>query len=494
MQSITKFFPGVQALSNVDFLVDSGEIHALIGANGAGKSTLMKILSGAISNYEGKIFIDNEPVQITNPIQAKSSGIVTVYQEVDIALVPHLTVAENILMDAIASKEQSLFIEWKKIEEAAAMEIKSLDLDIDVNAQISDLTLSQKQMILISRAVSQKAKILILDEPTAPLSIEETKKLFKIINKLKLSKMSVIFISHRLDEVFKISEKITVLKDGQYVGTYLTKDTTINKIVERMLGKKLEKTYPKHVGKIGETTLLVRDLSGTGGIHNINIRIKQGEIVGLCGLVGGGKTELCKLLFGEGIVTNGDILLFDEKIKMHTSSEAVMNGFAFVPEERRKEGVLVQESIETNITLPTLSNYCYGMFLNKKKTKEISHEMIEQVNIKTPNENQIVANLSGGNQQKVVIGKWLLSDAKIFILDEPTKGVDIGSKSEIYRLISDIVKKNKSVLYASCEFSEILGLTDRTYVMYKGTIVKELITKKTTEEELLFYSTGGHSK
>ena len=491
MKGITKSFPGVKALDQVDFSVGNQEIHALIGANGAGKSTLMKILAGAYQGYEGEILIDNEEKTILSPVDAKAHGIVIVYQEVDTALVPHLTVAENIMMDEIISPKQKIMISWKKVKKEARRELEALGLDIDVNRLVSDLTLSQKQMVLIGRAVYQKAKFLILDEPTAPLSIEETSKLFKIVKKLKEDGMSIIFISHRLDEVFQISEKITVLRDGQFIGTYNVEDMTIDKIVEKMLGRKLENTFPKHIGDIGEEVLKVDDFSGTGGIHHVNLSLHKGEIIGLAGLVGGGKTELCKLIFGEGTIAHGTIILNGKEVNNKNPAHAVINGFALVPEERRKEGILVHESIEANLTLPTLNKYCYYSFMDRVKMKNISKESIQKIGIKTPNEKQIVANLSGGNQQKVAIGKWLLSDAQIYIFDEPTKGVDVGSKAEIYSLIGELVKEGKSVIYATCEFSEILGLTDRTYVMYNGTIAKELITKDTDEEELLLYSTGG---
>ncbi|PKM49948.1 MAG: ABC transporter [Firmicutes bacterium HGW-Firmicutes-7] len=493
MKDITKTFPGVIALENVNFEVTQGEVHALIGANGAGKSTLMKILAGAYTGYEGELFIDGNKIAIHNPLDAKRNGIVIVYQEVDTALVPYLTVAENIMMDHIVSEKKDVFMNWKEIKARAKKEIMDLGLDINVNQLVSELTLSEKQMVLIGRAVFQKAKYLILDEPTAPLSVEETKKLFEIVRKLKKDGMSVIFITHRLDEVFEICEKITVLKDGKIVGTYNTENMTIDIVVEKMLGRKLEQSYPKVNATIGEELLEVQGLSGTGGINSANLHVRAGEIIGLAGLVGGGKTELCKLLFGEGKVTEGEIILKGKKIKIKTPAQAVQEGLALVPEERRKEGVLVHESIATNITLPTLKSYCKGPFMQKLKIKKTSLEAIKKIGIKTPNERQLVANLSGGNQQKVAIGKWLLSGAEVFVLDEPTKGVDIGSKAEIYMLIGDLVKQGKAVIYASCEFSEILGLTDRAYVMYNGTTAKELITKETTEEELLYYSAGGGS-
>lgn len=491
MKSITKTFPGVRALNEVNFSVGDNEVHALIGANGAGKSTLMKILAGAYPEYEGEIFIDDVAILNKSPIEAKKNGVVIVYQEVDTALVPHLTVAENIMMDAIIDTSQKIFINWKSIYSQAKRELDSVGLDINVNKLVSELTLSEKQMVLIARAVFQKAKFLILDEPTAPLSLEETEKLFTIVNKLKKDGMSIIFISHRLDEVFKISDHITVLRDGSYVGTYPIHEVTIDKIVEKMLGRRLESTFPKVEATIGEELLRVEHLSGTGGINDVNFHLKRGEIIGLAGLVGGGKTELCKLLFGEGNIHEGEIYIRGSAVRIVSPAHAVKEGMALVPEERRKEGILVHEAIDTNLTLPTLSKYCKSIFISRKKIKETSSRLIESVGIKTPNEKQKVANLSGGNQQKVAIGKWLNSDADIYIFDEPTKGVDVGSKAEIYKLIGDLVAAGKGVIYASCEFNEILGLSDRAMVMYKGTIVKELMTQNTEEEELLLYSTGG---
>jgi len=491
MTQISKSFPGVQALTGVDFEIKPGEIHALVGANGAGKSTLMKILSGAYRATEGEIAIDGQRVEINDPTDAKKNGIVIVYQEVDTALVPHLSVAENIMMDRLVSPEHGLFVRWSDIYKEAQEVIDAIGLHIEPKQLISDLTLSQKQMVLLGRAVYQKAQYLLLDEPTAPLSLTETEKLFTIIEKLRKDGMGIVFISHRLDEVFNTCEKITVLRDGKLVDTYQTAQSSIDRIVEAMLGRKLENTFPQIKAHSEETLLEVKGLSGDGGIHGIDLHVKAGEIVGLTGLVGGGKTELCKLLFGEGKVATGEVRLKRKTISLQTPHDAVRAGIALVPEERRKEGVLVEESIATNLTLPTLSRYCSASLMRKGKIKQASEESIAKVGIKTPSQKQQVSYLSGGNQQKVVIGKWLLSDAALFLLDEPTKGVDVGSKSDIYALISELGEAGKGVLYASCEFSEVLGLTHRIYVMYNGTIVKELVTAETSEEELLFYSTGG---
>ncbi len=490
MRSISKEFPGVKALDQVDFNLGPGEIHALVGANGAGKSTLMKVLSGGTTKSDGEIYIDGELVHIESPIDAKGLGIVTVYQEVDTALIPHLTVAENIMMDHVISKKQSTFMNWKWLQKRAAEALEKLNLDIDINKQVQDLSLSEKQMVLIGRAVFHDAKYLLLDEPTAPLSVDETEKLFSIVQSLQKRGVSIVFISHRLEEVFQICQNVTVLRDGRLVGNYAIENESIDSIVEKMLGRKLEQTFPKQHLVPGDTLLEARELCGAGGIHNCSFQIKAGEIIGISGLVGAGKTELLKLLFGDS-PHQGELQLKGIPLKFGNPSQAQKAGLALVPEERRKEGVLVHESIETNLTLPSLSEYCFGPFLRRKNLLKQSEKIIQQVGIKTPSAGQKVANLSGGNQQKVSIGKWLDSQAEVFLFDEPTKGVDVGSKAEIYRLIGELAALGKGIIYASCEFSEILGLTDRVYVMYNGTIAASLITKDSNEEELLYYATGG---
>ena len=494
MKNISKEFPGVKALMDVDFSVKEGEIHALVGANGAGKSTLMKVLTGVYIKDTGTIAIDGEQVEFSNPQDAKDNGITIVYQEVDTALIPYLSVAENIMMDYIIEKDTKAFLNWNYIRKEAKKILSSLGLDIDVSRLISDLTLSEKQMVLIGRAVSQNAKFLLLDEPTAPLSVEETEKLFDIVRKLQKDGVSVVFISHRLDEIFEICEVVTVLKDGELVGTYPIADMTIESVVEKMLGRKLENTFPKIEAKIGEKVFEVKELHGKGGINNVNIHVNEGEIVGLVGLVGAGKTELCKLLFGAEPIHNGGVYMRGKDITPKTPTHALSSKLAFVPEERRKEGILVHENIETNMTLPTLSKYTKRSFMQRNVIRKVAQDTIKQVGVKTPSEKQMVSNLSGGNQQKVAIGKWIISDAEVFIFDEPTKGVDVGSKADIYRLIGDLVDQGKGVVYATCEFSEILGLTDRVYVMYNGTIIKELVTAETDEEELLYYSAGGNDE
>lgn len=491
MEDISIEFPGVKALQNVDFIVEQGEVHALIGANGAGKSTLMKVLGGVYNHFTGTININGEKVDIKNPFEAKKHGIVVVYQEVDTALVPNLSVAENIMLDYIINEQKNFFMDWIKIKHDAKEILKKLKLNIDVNTNVSELSLSQKQLVLIGRAVFHNAKYLVLDEPTAPLSIEETNRLFDIVRTLKENGVTVIFISHRLDEIFEICEGITILRDGKKVGDYKLKDLTINDVVEKMLGKKLEQTLPKIDVEIGEDRFVVENISDPTMIENVSLNIKKGEIVGLTGLVGAGKSELCKLLFGDSKITNGKVYLDGKDITPKNTTDSVKKKLALVPEERRKDGIIVTEDVEVNLILPTLNKYTKNSFMKFSEMKKVAKNTITKVGIKTPTERQKVSKLSGGNQQKVSIGKWIISDAEVYIFDEPTKGVDVGSKADIYQLIGELAEQGKSILYASCEFNEILGLTDRTYVMYDGKISKELVTNNTTEEEILFYSTGG---
>ncbi len=491
MRGISKYFAGVAALEDVDFTVNSSEVHALVGANGAGKSTLMKILSGAYQKSDGKVYLGDKELDISSPQEAMEHGIVTVYQEVDVAIVPSLSVAENIMMDHIAINQSSIFMNWKNIKTSAAESLKEVGIDIDLNQLAGELTLAEKQLMVIARAVNQKAKFLILDEPTASLSLEECTTLFTIVKRLSSQGVGVIFISHRLDEIFENCQRITVLKDGKLVGDYNIADETIDSIVEKMLGKKMQNAFPPLSTPQEGVLMTVEHLSGEGGIKDVSFNVNKGEIVGIGGLVGGGKTELLKLLFGVSEVSSGDIYLNDNRVVNTSPTAAIRNGFALVPEERRKEGVLVHETIETNITLPTLSNFCNGPFMVRSKINKSSRESVRRAAIKTSSERQYVNNLSGGNQQKVAIAKWLISDADIYLFDEPTKGVDVGSKYEIYSLIIELAKMGKGIVYASCEFDEILNLSNRTYIMYSGKISKPFITKNTNEEELLLYSTGG---
>jgi len=493
MDGISIEFPGVKALNNVQFSMTSGTAHALIGANGAGKSTLMKVLSGAYDHYTGEIRIGGKPVKIRSPKDAKQLGIEIVYQEVDTALIPYLTVGENIMLDeTVNDPKGSTFVNWKAIHRKARQVLDRLNVNVSTRKLVSELTLAEKQMTLIARAITRECRFLILDEPTAPLSQAETDELFRIVRQLKEENVGIIFISHRLPELFQICDEITIMRDGAFVTRDKMANLTQNQIVEHMLGRKLEQQFPKYDAKIGQPLFEARHFGDGSKVKDVNLVVREGEVVGIAGLVGAGKTELCKALFGASPQTTGERFMRGEKLAIKTPYDAVKAGIALVPEERRKEGVLVKESVSDNLTTVVLSSLCrIGTFLNFSREREVSDTYIRDLGIKTPSGQTKVQNLSGGNQQKVAIGKWLAADAKLYIFDEPTKGVDVGAKKDIFELISRLAMNGRSVLYASCEPAELLGITDRIYVMYDGEIVKELVTKDTTEEELMFYSTGG---
>mgnify|MGYP001943118365 FL=1 len=493
MRNISIEFPGVKALDSVDFTTETGTVHALIGANGAGKSTLMKVLSGAYNHFTGNIYMNGKEVHIRSPRDAQEHGIQIVYQEVDTALVPYLTVGENIMLNKTVNDMGSKqFVDWGTIHKEASSILESMNVDIPTRKLVSELTLAEKQMVLIARALSKECKFLILDEPTAPLSNAETLELFRIVKDLKEKNVGIIFISHRLAELFQICDEITVMRNGRFIIKEQIKNTTQNKIIEHMLGRKLDHQFPKIEVEIGEPIFEVHNLKDHEKLNNINFYIREGEIVGIAGLVGAGKTELSKALFGASKIEEGEIILRGKRLNLRNPYDAVKAGIALVPEERRKEGVLVQESVLKNLTIANLKQYTKRFsFMNFKKEKEDANLMINNLGIKTPSANTLVQNLSGGNQQKVAIGKWLLSHSNVFIFDEPTKGVDVGAKKDIYELIMELAKNKKGILYLTSEFPEILGITDRVYVIYDGEIVKEFNTKETTEEELLFYSTGG---
>ncbi|OPJ64669.1 sugar ABC transporter ATP-binding protein [Clostridium oryzae] len=493
MKDISIGFSGIQVLKSIDFTVRTGEIQALVGANGAGKSTLMKILSGAYSNYTGHIFLDGKKITIDSPKASKKHGIQIVYQEVDAALIQHLTVAENIILDELVNEGKSkLFVNWKNTYSRAAEILKTLHINIDVRKIVYDLSLAEKQMVLIARALSHKCSFLILDEPTAPLSNRETEKLFEVIKDLKNTGVGTIFISHRMPEIFRISDVITILRDGELAAKEKISDVDEDKIVNYMLGRSLNENVSFKHSSSKEEILSIEALRDGDKVKGADIKLHKGEIVGIAGLVGAGKTELCSAIFGAAATVTGQVKLMGKKVQIKNPSDAVRLGFAFVPEERRKEGMLIEESVTFNLTMASIENITsFGFLLNLVKSVNEAEGIRDSLKIKTPNVNTKIKNLSGGNQQKVVIGKWLIVDADIYIFDEPTKGVDVGAKQDIFKLIDELAAAGKSVLYATCEFSELLAITDRIYVIYDGRTVKEIKTSGTSEKELLHYSMGG---
>ena len=488
-------FPGVKTLQNVSCKFESGMAKALIGANGAGKSTLMKVLAGANPTYTGEVYFNGKKVELRNPVDAKAQGVGIVYQEVDSILTPNLSVAENIMTDHLIYELKGLgVVNWSRMNKEAAAVLKELDIDINVKTLVSNLTLAEKQMVVIARAMVQNCKFLILDEPTAPLSQKETETLFDLVRRLKKKNCGIIFISHRLNELFEICEAIAVMKDGQMVGErQVDGKLKIDDIVQMMLGGKHVLDLDKSGRNVGEVVLKTENLKDKKGrVHNINMEVRKGEIVGISGLVGAGKTELCKTLFGEFGKVEGTYEVCGKTVNPVCPADAIKAGLALIPEERRKEGIFIEETVNHNMSVVTLGKFSKVLtFINRKQEFEAAKKKIASLTVKTPSPNQKVGLLSGGNQQKVTIGKWLDSNAAIYIFDEPTKGIDVGAKNEIYKLIVELARQGKAVIYTSSEQSEILLVSDRTYVMYDGTIQKELRTDQTTEEEILFYSTGG---
>ena len=487
-------FPGVKALSNVDFEISTGTIHAVMGANGAGKSTLMKVLAGANPTYTGEVLYNGKPVELRNPMSAKKLGIQIVYQEVDMALVPNLTVAENVMFnDTVMNMKGKLFMNYKKLRNDALEVLKRLNINIDVRTICANLSLAQKQMVLIARAIQNECNFLILDEPTAPLSDTETEELFRVVNHLRdTQNIAIIFITHRIHEVLKICDSYTVMRGGMIVDTTpITKETTSKEIVDKMLGRSFEENFPKEICEIGEKSLVIEHLTEKEGrVKDINMYVRKGEIVGLAGLVGGGKTELCKTIFGAYRKSSGKVTLNGKELVINKPADAVKNRIALVPEERRKEGVLVEETVTFNLAAASLDQFCHMMFVDDRMAGKNADRFIKDLSIKTPSIHQKVAYLSGGNQQKVVVGKWLSADCDVYIFDEPTKGVDVGAKQEIFHLINEIAKQGNCVIYATCENSELLSITDRMYVMFDGRIMAELETARTDENEIMHYATG----
>jgi simple sugar transport system ATP-binding protein len=490
MKGIRKSFGQVKALSDAYFDLKAGEIHALIGANGAGKSTLMKILAGAYSQDSGEIILSGQPIKIDSPKNAKDQGVFCVYQEVDTALVPQLTVAENIMLDSISS-QRNVLISKKRLIQQAKKALLLLDENISLQKQVSQLSLAEKQMVLIARALVMEAKIIIFDEPTAPLSLEETKKFFEIANKLRSQGVGCIFISHRLPEIFEIANRITVMRDGRTVSTFSTSQVTQEQIVETMLGSSYNLSFSRAKNITGERLLEIMGVSDGHKVKDISFHVSKGEIVGIVGLVGAGKTELAKALFGLSKWQSGSIVLDGKSRRFLHPKEAIKSGMVLVPEERRKEGLFIQDSIAENISFPYLKKFSRYLFLNRKEENKYAEKIIKTLAIKATSGKTPVFNLSGGNQQKVAIGKWMSSNAKIYLFDEPTKGVDIGAKQDIFQLIHNLTEEGKGVVYFSCEMNEILSISDRILVMYDGQIVKELTKEEATQEKILLYASGG---
>ena len=490
MRNISISFAGFPALRQVDFTLEGGSVHALVGANGAGKSTLMAVLSGTHDHYTGQVTIDGQPVNIRLPHQARDHGIHLVQQEVDVALVPTLNVAENIMLDRLS--EPGHWHNWSQLYLQAQRLTAELGLNIDLRARIESCTLAEKQLILLARALSHKCRFLILDEPTAPLDQAESARLFALVRKLKAAGMAVVFISHRIHELRDICDRMTVLRDGRLVSDDSMDGLSNEHIIEKMIGHQLDDIYPpRRPAHSGETLLQIQGMHDKDKLRDISLRLHRGEILGIAGLAGAGKTELCKALFGAtpSQVESGE--LNGKPWKPKEPHLSVEQGLALVPEERRKEGIFIDEDIPMNLSVTADDTFSRWSIFNRRQSLSWAKDIISRLGIRASGPMQKLARLSGGNQQKVAIGKWLRSESQVLIFDEPTKGVDIKAKTDVFRLIDGLAQQGKGIIYASGEFAELVGLCDRILVLWDGRIVAELDTADVDEETLLVYSTGG---
>lgn len=490
MRNISISFAGFPALRQVDFTLEGGSVHALVGANGAGKSTLMAVLSGTHDHYTGQVTIDGQPVNIRLPHQARDHGIHLVQQEVDVALVPTLNVAENIMLDRLS--EPGHWHNWSQLYLQAQRLTAELGLNIDLRARIESCTLAEKQLILLARALSHKCRFLILDEPTAPLDQAESARLFALVRKLKAAGMAVVFISHRIHELRDICDRMTVLRDGRLVSDDSMDGLSNEHIIEKMIGHQLDDIYPpRRPAHSGETLLQIQGMHDRDKLRDISLRLHRGEILGIAGLAGAGKTELCKALFGAtpSQVESGE--LNGKPWKPKEPHLSVEQGLALVPEERRKEGIFIDEDIPMNLSVTADDTFSRWSIFNRRQSLSWAKDIISRLGIRASGPMQKLARLSGGNQQKVAIGKWLRSESQVLIFDEPTKGVDIKAKTDVFRLIDGLAQQGKGIIYASGEFAELVGLCDRILVLWDGRIVAELDAADVDEETLLVYSTGG---
>ncbi|WP_219838079.1 sugar ABC transporter ATP-binding protein [Paenibacillus sp. R14(2021)] len=489
MKGISKSFSEVSVLKEVQFSLDTGEVHALMGENGAGKSTLMKILNGIYSKDTGTISVKGTEQNISNPSAAQALGIVMIHQELN--LIPHLTVMENIFLGREFTFGPKL-INWRKMKKEANRYLSQLGLAIDPDKVVGELSVGQQQMVEIAKALSMNTQILVLDEPTAALTDREIDALFTVITNLKQSGVGMIYISHRMEEIFRICDRITVMRDGHYVGTERTAETGMDQIVRMMVGREIKDRFPKVELTIGEEKLKVEGLSRKGVLHNISFSVRAGEIVGFAGLMGAGRTELAKALFGVDAIDAGTISIDGKPVSIRKPMDAIRAGMALVTEDRKDEGLLLPMSISDNLSMPNLQRVSGSMgFLKGSKERELADTMIKSLLIKASSGAQPVGSLSGGNQQKVVIGKWLATNPQVFILDEPTRGVDIGAKKEIYDLMNKLAASGVAILMISSELPEVLGMSDRILVMHEGKISGQYSREEATQEKIMLSATGG---
>lgn len=484
VENISKFFPGVKALQGVELSVEKGEIHALIGENGAGKSTLIKVLSGVYQPEEGgRIAMEGEELRTLNPLTSLNHGIVVIYQ--DFSLFPNLSVLENITLGRYVEQNKKL-VNYKEMRKVASKILKQLDIDnIGLDESLGDLSVARQQLVAIARALANDAKLLILDEPTSSLSSSEVEKLFDIMFALKERGISMLFISHKLDEVYKVSDRLSILRDGRYIGTFNSPEIGESEVIALMVGRQINYTiYPKR--RLETPLLEVRSFSKQGNYKDINFTLHQGEVLGITGLVGAGRTEVVKSIFGLNPEDEGVLLLNGEEIKIKSPTEAMENGIAFIPENRLSEGLVLRKSTQENLTLTLLEELSNRLgLINQKRSGEVVTTWIDKLDIRPSNPSLFTAKLSGGNQQRVVIAKWLATSPKILIVDEPTNGIDVGAKAEIHRLLRELAQSGLGIIVVSSELPEILAICDRVVVMKRGRVTAQLFCEGLSQEDIM---------
>ncbi len=487
MKDIDKSFPGVHALDHVNFEVKRGEVHALMGENGAGKSTLMKVLTGIYTKDSGSITFEGKEVEFHNTREAQDAGIVIVHQELN--MLGHLTVAQNIFIGREFKK--GIRIDDKKMNEEAAKLFEKLHIDIDPTETMSNLTVGKQQMCEIAKAISHEAKVIIFDEPSAALTEAEIEELFKIIRDLRKQQLGIVYISHRMDEIKVITDRVTVMRDGGYVGTLITNECTKDDIINMMVGRviyedpKTESAVPKDAPVV----LKVEHLNAGKMVQDVSFELRKGEILGFSGLMGAGRTETARAIFGADPKTSGDIYIDGKKVEINNPQDAVKCGIGYLSEDRKRFGIVVQKSVAENSTMASMENFVKGLFINKSKENKVAQEYVDSLATKTPGVDQLVVNLSGGNQQKVVIAKWLIRNCDILIFDEPTRGIDVGAKNEIYKLMNRLAEEGKSIIMISSEMTEILRMSDRIIVMCEGRKTGEIDISEASQEIIMNMAT-----
>ena len=488
LENITKSFPGVLAVENVALEAYPGEILALAGENGAGKSTLMNVLSGALLADSGRILLDGQEVKITSPRGAQELGIAMIHQE--LALIPQMTVAQNIFLGREPRTAWRILVDTQKLYADARAILNRLDLDFATTALIADLSIAQRQMVEIAKAISFQSRIIILDEPTSALSDREADKLFALMRSLREQGVTLIYISHRMEEIFNISDRVAVMRDGRLIGVKPTKDLTVYTVVQMMVGRELKDFFPKTHAERGEVVLEARHLRNRMRLKDASFSLRMGEILGVAGLVGSGRTDLARVIFGADRLEGGEIQIQGKTVHIHSPQEAIRMGIGFMTEDRKAQGLFLGQSLRSNAAVTILERFSRLGFLGYRKINAWIRGVVEQLKIRTPSLEQRVRNLSGGNQQKVVLARWLAVNPKILILDEPTRGIDIASKAEIHALIGELAAKGMAILLISSELPEILGISDRILVMHEGRLVAELDRTEATPDRIMQAATG----